>query len=161
MKIFVPHVLENQLWVIPSKMEDHERLFALNGERQLNWRPMVMTDLLSNDDGTRRWNSDMPWYSEHLLMLRQKAERELRDVLTSYGELLPLISRQPLTLFNTTLSLYALDEDKSDIVRFDDGSVMTIDRHVFRSDVIGAARMFKLKLRTGDCRVSAIYLQER
>ncbi|MGL4234754.1 hypothetical protein [Tabrizicola sp.] len=160
MRIFIPQVLERQVWTVPRRETDNLRLYAVNGPRETAWLPVPMQELLKDDRGRQRHASDMPWYNEHLLVLRKTALAALRPELERYGEFLDLIADTPLTLFNVTVSLEALEEDKSEIVRFDDGSVLMIERHVFRPDAIGSTQVFRLRLRNGGYRVSPIYLQE-
>jgi hypothetical protein len=160
MKIFVPRVLDRQVWIIPCHQVDAESLFAVNGPRTTAWQPVAVQEILEDERGHPRRASDMPWCTEHLLALRRPTLGKLRSVLEPYGEFLDLIADTPLTLFNATIVLEALDEDRSDIVRFDDGSVMAIERYAFRPEVLGSMQIFRLRLRHVDYRLSPIFLQE-
>jgi hypothetical protein len=160
MRIFVPRVLERQVWIVPCHQVDAEALLAINGPRTSDWQPVAVKELLEDERGRPRRASDMPWCAEHLLALRGPTLDKLQPVLEPYGEFLKLIADTSITLFNATICLEALDEDKSGVVRFDDGSIMTIERHAFRPAVVRSTQIFRLRLRHGEYRLSPIFLQE-
>lgn len=139
---------------MPKVLEDNHMLSDLRGQRQLHWIPIGMDLLTENDDGTPRGYSDFPWYGSHVLILRSDAANGLREIMRPYGEFLPLKGGDGLELFNATTVLDALDEDRSEIIRFDDGDVLTIERYVFRQEAIGNCLIFKLPTgrRTCICR---------
>jgi hypothetical protein len=67
----------------------------------------------------------------------------LGPLLARHGELLPLACADAdLWLFNALTVVDALDEDRSEIVRFDDGSILSVDRYAFRDDAV--APVFKV-----------------
>ncbi|RUY05075.1 DUF1629 domain-containing protein, partial [Mesorhizobium sp. M7A.F.Ca.CA.004.04.1.1] len=116
--------------------------------------------LCEHDDGTLRQYSDFPWLGEHVLILRARALKLLRPTLEPYGEFLPLRADEAISLFNVTTVIDALDEERSKIVRFDDGGIMVIESLVLRADAIGGTETFKLPERADGVRISDIYLQE-
>lgn len=158
MKIYLPDVLEGQEWILPRQMDDHELLERLSGRMQPHWRPVRMDILREDEKGNPRAYSDFPWYGRHVLMMKPRAVRLLRPILEHAGEFLPLQSDEDVSLFNVTTVVDALDEDRSSIARFDDGSIMWIDKHVLRPEAIGDVAMFRLPEHV--TRVSGIYMRE-
>jgi hypothetical protein len=92
--------------------------------------------LTEDDEGTPRRYSDFPWYGSHVLILRSDAANGLRETMRPSGEFLPLKGGDGLELFNATTVLDALDEDRSEITRFDNGDVLDIERYVFRQEAV-------------------------
>jgi hypothetical protein len=160
MKIYVLNVAEGQEWVLPIQADDYQQFASLCGQKQTRWHPPRLEILREHDDGTLRQYSDFPWLGEHVLILRARALKLLRPTLEPYGEFLPLRSDEPVSLFNVTTVIDALDEEHSKIVRFDDGGIMVIESLVLRPDAIGGAEIFKLPERADGVRISDIYLQE-
>ena len=69
----------------------------------------------------------------------------LGDYLGRWGELLPLeCGDTELFVFNASRSLSALDEERSDVMRFGEGRIMKINRHAFDAAVIADVEIFKL-----------------
>ncbi len=60
-------------------------------------------------------------------------------------------------IYNPTRVLDALDEGASSVMRFDDGRIILIQRHVFRSDVVGESDIFTIP----DERVSPTFFSHR
>ncbi|RWQ15862.1 DUF1629 domain-containing protein [Mesorhizobium sp.] len=160
MNIYVLSVVEGQEWVLPRQADDYQLFSTLCGRKQRQWHPPGMEILCEHDDGTLRRYSDFPWLGEHVLILRARALKLLRPTLEPYGEFLPLRADEPISLFNVTTVIDALDEERSKIVRFDDGGIMVIESLVLRADAIGGTEIFKLPERADGVRISDIYLQE-
>ncbi|RWC40414.1 MAG: hypothetical protein EOS55_27760 [Mesorhizobium sp.] len=160
MKIYVLSVVEGQEWVLPRQADDYELFAALGGQRQTGWHAPRMEFLREQEDGSPRQHSDFPWLGEEVLILRARALELLKPTLEPYGEFLPLRSDEAISLFNVTTVVDALDEERSKLVRFDDGGIMMIESTVLRPDAIGDAEIFKLPERADGVRVSSIYLQE-
>jgi hypothetical protein len=118
-------------------------------------------DLLTEDDeGIPRGYSDFPWYGSHVLILRSDAAEGLRDIMRPYGEFLPLKGGNGLELFNATTVLDALDEGRSEIIRFDDGDILNIERYVFHQEVIGNSLIFKLPYRASNLYMQAGFIEQ-
>jgi hypothetical protein len=160
MRIYAPTVIEGQEWVLPKPLEDNHVLSDLRGQRQRHWTPLRMELLAENEDGTRRGYSDFPWYGEHLLILRRAAAKCLRRIMAPYGEFLSLTGANKLELFNATTELDALDEDRSQIVRYHDGGLMMIERYMLRREAIGNALIFKLPYRASSLYVQAPFAEQ-
>jgi hypothetical protein len=79
-------------------------------------------------------------------------------MLEEFGELLPLKCEDPdLALYNPTRVIDALDEQASSIERFPGFRIMSIDRHVCRTELVIDVDVFKIP----NLRVSPAYLSER
>jgi hypothetical protein len=157
MKIYIPAPLEGAEWVTlhDPDPEQWEMLFALQGAVGPGWRAPRMSFIRQFEDGALRQYSDCPWCLHNVLVVRDRALSWLLPVLQRYGEILPLQCDEPVSLFNATTIVDALDEERSTIARFDSGEVLAIERHVFGPDAIGGVEIFKLPGRG-----SNIYLQE-
>jgi len=89
---------------------------------------------------------DTPGLSSHIPVFNAKAVEVLKDLLEPNGELLPIAcDGVGLFLFNVTRFSDALDEANCDLVRFDDGRIMIIDRYSFiKAELVGEIA-FKLR----------------
>jgi hypothetical protein len=133
-------------WVLPVRDTDHEYLWSLDGTpRRSTWRPVPVARLTVEDDGTPLMAADLPWLGGHVLVLREHAVTALGPLLTRHGELLPLdCPDADLWLFNTLTVVDALDEERSELTRFDDGGILAVDRYEFRPDVVAGMAVFKV-----------------
>lgn len=157
MRIYTPSPLEGGEWITlkDSDPDGWETLFALSGPVGSAWQAPEVSFIREDEDGRPRQYSDCPWCLHSLLIVREPALAALRPLLEKAGEILPLKCEEPVSLFNATTILDALDEERSTIARFDDGELLAIERHVFKPDVIDSNEIFKLPGRN-----SSIYLQE-
>jgi hypothetical protein len=132
---------------------------ALDGSPKLpNWRPLPVEIINKNEKGRKLRFADAPVTIGGLLIFRESVIKKLGPLLSKYGELLPLeCAEAKLWLYNATLVLEALNEEESEISRFDSGAIYKIDWAVFRDEAIGDADIFKLSIfRTGP-----IYFSQR
>jgi hypothetical protein len=144
LRVYEPGVRPGFEWVLPVHDTDHEYLWSLDGTpRHATWRPLAVSRLTVGEDGSPRAEADLPWLGGHVLVLRQSAVVELGALLERHGELLPLSCEDTdLWLFNTTTVVDALDEDRSDLVKFDDGTILAVERYEFRAAAV--APVFKV-----------------
>ncbi|WP_129793751.1 imm11 family protein [Sphingosinicella sp. CPCC 101087] len=154
MEIFVFTVPGAFEWILPTRDDAFQTFFSLDGQRQSAWQPPEMKILKTGDDGRPLLHSDFPWLGSDTPVLREHAVGVLKPDLEQYGEFLPLDCAEPVWLFNVTKVVDALDLDNSTIVPFDDGTIMTIERHVFNPHAIGDAEIFKLPIRASPVYVS-------
>lgn len=151
--VFVPEITERQEWVRPCNERDQDALQALDGTALASsWAP-VPVEMIRDDNGTKLDQADLPWVGGHALTFRDTAVGIARALLEPVGEFLELNlvdERERLWLFNVTLVIDALDEDRSDLVRFPStGRVMKVNRHEFRSSEVAAWPAFRVpQLRT-------------
>ena len=133
-------------WVLPVHDGDHEVLWSLNGiSRRATWRPMPVARLLVDDEGEPRAEADLPWLGVNVLVLHERAAGLLAPVLERHGELLPLSCPDAeLWLFNVLSVVDALDEENSEMVRFDDGDILDVERYGFRAEAAAGLALFKV-----------------
>ena len=147
-------VSEGQEWVLPADDDDHETFFGLDGRSLDGREPPVMRRV---EEGERAY-SDFPWLGGYAPLLRQPAVDALAAALRPYGELIPLRG-EAVWLFNVTNVIDALDEARSQIVRFDDGDILAIERYAFDAERIGAAEAFKLPMRASPVFVNDVFVE--
>jgi len=160
MKVYELTLADGQEWTMPKVLEDNHVLSDLRGQHQLHWTPIGMDLLTEDDKGTPRGYSDFPWYGSSVLILRSDAAHSLRETTRPYGEFLPLKGGDGLELFNATTVLDALDENRSEIIRFDDGDILNIERYVFRQEAVGNQLIFKLPYRASNLYMQAGFIDQ-
>ncbi|MGX7826195.1 hypothetical protein ACTG9Q_13990 [Actinokineospora sp. 24-640] len=140
MKLYQPRVHPGHEWVIPVRDTDHEVLLGLGGtSRLVGWQPVVVSLLTADEDGAPCAWADLPWLSDHVLVLRPRAGAVLGPLLGPWGELLPLACPDAdLSVFHALTVLDALDEDRSEIVRFDDGGILAVESYAFHAGAVTA-----------------------
>lgn len=76
----------------------------------------------------------------------QRAVDALGSVLRAHGELAPIDMDEPVQYFgfNPTTIVDVLDEARSEIVRFRDGRVLAVERHVLVESVVNLPAIFKI-----------------
>ena len=147
-------VYEGQEWVLPVDDDYYEAFFGLDGRSLEGWEPPVMRRA---EEGARLY-SDFPWLGEHAPLLRQPAVGALAAALRPYGELVALRGEK-VWLLNVTNVIDALDEAHSQIVRFDGGDILAIERYAFDAAKIGAAEVFKLPMRASPVFVNDVFVE--
>jgi hypothetical protein len=149
-RIYRLTVAEGYEWAMPPEAagpELFERFFTLDGTRRADWQPPQMEILKTREDGEPRQYSDFPWFLSEAPVLRERAVDRLRRDLEPYGEFLALDCDEPIALFNVTNIVDALDEPNSQIIRFDDGSILDIQRYAFIPEKVEGQDLFKLPMR--------------
>ncbi|MDX8534788.1 hypothetical protein RFM41_26510 [Mesorhizobium sp. VK25A] len=147
-------VSEGQEWVLPVDDDTYEVFFSLDGRSLEGREPPVMRHI---EEGERLY-SDFPWLGGHAPLLRQPAVDALAATLRPYGELIPLRGEK-VWLLNVTNVIDALDEARSQIVRFDDGDILAIERYAFDAAKIGTAEVFKLPMRASPVFVNDVFVE--
>lgn len=144
-KVYRPVVPEGFEWVFPVDDADWEVFRSFDGSSQLElWSP-VRVRLGYSEAGMEYEPAPMPWMGSHVLVLKREAIDALGDYLGRWGELLPLeCGDTELFVFNASRSVSALDEERSDVMRFGEGRIMKINRHAFDAAVIADVEIFKL-----------------
>lgn len=157
MRIFRPLPAQNAELAHPLDSEHFETINVLaNGvTRGSSWRPLEFA-LITEDEGRRLDQVDMPWLGSSALVLKQRAVDALLPILVAHGELLPLTSRPKLWIFNATHVVDALDEPASDVTRFSSGRIMFVGRYVFKPAPICTLAAFRIP----NLRVSPIFLSQ-
>lgn len=159
MEVYCLSVLEGQEWILPSDPSDLELFFALDGSSITRWSQPMMQILRVDEDGKERFYSDFPWLGAYAPILTMRAAEALKNILRRYGQLLPLGGEYVL-LFNVTCVLDALDEQKSKIVRFDNGDILTVAKYEFVRSVIAENEIFKLPRRSSPVFVTDGFVEQ-
>lgn len=80
----------------------------------------------------------------------ERSKRALCRQLDASGQWLALeCAEAPYWLFNVTHSVDALDESKSELIRFDDGRIMRIAQFAFQPERLRGQLIFQLPQRPG------------
>lgn len=148
MDVFEISVAEGYEWVQGVDRPAREVLSALDGSaRRSNWNA-VDVRLVTAIDEVPCLPADFPWLGSHALVLKRRTIDAVGSFLERFGELLPLncvnCGAERLVVFNAVQILDALDEARSEIVRFPTGRVMTVTRYSFRPDVVNDAVIFRI-----------------
>lgn len=147
MKIFEPVGLEGYQWVVLVEEADFELFRSLGGSgRAGSWAPIPVRLIEKDEFGRPLLESDFPWLGSHTLVLGKRAVEAIGPRLADDGELLPLAcDAAPLWALNAWYLLDALDEERSNIVRFAaTGGVMTVESYAFRPDVVDDFQLFTI-----------------
>lgn len=114
--------------------------------RAENWHPIPVERVLTDDDGSPLLPADLLWLSASEVFMRTREMDALRDLLEEGGEVLPLATRDgvELSVLNVTRVLDALDEERSTVERFDDGTLMFIVAPAFHESIVRDVPFFKL-----------------
>lgn len=146
MRIYEPRVADGFQWVFPVDDDDFETFCSFDGSsRESTWSPVRMRLLLADDEERTLEKSDFPWLGEHVLILSSRAVDAVGGLLRNDGELLPLAcDEQELWVFNPTTVVDALDQNRSELRRFDSGRIMAVSNYVFRAELVGDAVAFKV-----------------
>ena len=157
--MYTPLGLDGYELCHPVNQDDFERISVeVNGTpRQAGWRPMPVR-LVHDNVGRDLVKSDSPWLGAHALIFRSSTIASMGAMFRENGELLPLACMEAdLWMYNPTRVVNALDEGASSVLRFADGRIMVIQRHVFRADVVRQIDIFKIP----NLRVSPTYVSHR
>ena len=130
--------------LIVTQGNPHEFYHRFNG---LPMKPSWKDVTVDWDPDTRRKpKGDFPDLFTHIPVFTPKAATALADLLQGNGELLPiLIGGEEYVLFNVTRVTDALDESRSEIIRFDDSpKILNIEIHCFFQEKIGNTTIFKI-----------------
>lgn len=148
--VFLPESVDGFEWIQPIEESDFDAVYQLDGSsRTSEWTPIRMRALERLDDrGRLLRSSDIPWLGEHALVFRNDSYEAVREVLNGSGEFLELVlanSGEALWLFNVCRVIDALDEARSDVVRFpSSGRIMAINRHEFRPHILRGEVAFRV-----------------
>ena len=137
--------VERYRWLTMRREDDFNVLADLAGTSASgSWRPLRV-EWIDDDLNSRLPKGDFPTLGS-TPTLSQRAVDELIDVLVENGEILPLdvATGEPCYVYNVTRTVDALDESRSDLVRFDSGRIMMVKRHAFRAPELEGVTIFKV-----------------
>ncbi len=146
-QVFLPGGIEDVELCMPLNPDDDQALIErIDGRRHTQPDVPIEVRLVKEDEkGRPLKQSDAPWYVRDSLIFRERAIDALGDILLQHGELLPLRCEEAeLHIYNPWILPDALDEGRSEIVRFDDGRIMHIEQYVFREEIVRGVDIFKL-----------------
>jgi hypothetical protein len=145
-RVYEPAVANGWEWALPLDESSNLTIAEAFGKPiEATWTPIEMR-VLRQDERGRPWKeADMPWMGEHLLVLRPRAVSALRDLCLQAGELLPLTCIDAdLVAWNVTTVVNALDQEKSKVLRFPSGRVMSIKQARFKPEVVDGLVAFRI-----------------
>ena len=145
-RIYEPALTSGWEWALPIDESQNLTIVETFGRPlSATWTPIRMK-LIKQDERGRPWkDADMPWMGEHLLVLKPRAASILRDLCLEAGELLPLTCNEAdLVAWNVTTVVDALDEEKSKVLRFPGGRVMSIKLHHFKPEAVEGLTAFRI-----------------
>jgi hypothetical protein len=156
--IFTPKPLNGYEMLEAVDAAAYEHLAqTVNGvPRGREWMPIEVR-LVRTNAGEALLDSDSPYLTAGLLVLKADAATRLGGVLDRYAELLPLTCPDAdLVAINVTCVLDALDVERSAVERLPSGRIFQVFHHAFRPEVVAGRPIFKIP----DLRVSPIFVDE-
>src|SRR4030095_1391831 len=133
--------------LVMSFEEDHLWYRRLSGKPVAHEWPTPQVDIIyQNAKGKWLPSSDFPSFTiSHIPVFSARAVAILGDVLTKNGELLPLNCIDgDYFAYNVLNLVSALDQEKSDIVRFPTGRIMTVRKYALNEDKLAGQMIFKI-----------------
>lgn len=148
LRVYRPVVADGFEWVQPVDERDFDAVYRLDGQpRGTSWTPVRVRRIVS-DGGVELSQADTPWLDGQTIVSRAGAHPVLRNVLGGAGESLELAledGQEQLWLFNVCTVVDALDESRSDLIRFpSSGGAMKITRHEFLPDRVAGLAAFRI-----------------
>jgi hypothetical protein len=157
-KVYKPRGWNGYELCHPVNQEDFERInLIVNGSLQPSTWADIEMQLIRVDEGTSLVASDAPWLGSQALVLRPRGVDAMGPVLRANGTLHPLSCSEANLLVYCPNCIDALDEAASTVERFDDGSIMMIERHIFRADAVADVGAFRIP----NLRVSPTYVSHQ
>lgn len=132
-------------WLTTQRESDIDRLVLEGQPLTASWRPLPVEWILDEAGDDRRRITDCPELTPGVPVLSAQAIDALRPHLEAVGEILPL-SHETHQYFalNVTNVVDALDEEHSDLVRFEStGRIMLVKTFVFHESRLGPHSVFK------------------
>jgi hypothetical protein len=148
--IYEPLVKSGYEWINAIDAADYEKFLSFDGTSRVDsWKAIPVRRVRADDRQDCR-ESDFPWLGSHALVLREKAVRALRQLISPFAEILPLETDDgtKLSVLNVLCVVNALDEERSAIERFGSSNrIMRVTRPHFRLEAIHGLAMFRLPFR--------------
>jgi hypothetical protein len=146
--------------LIVTQGNPHEFYHLFNGfPLNPSWKDVTIG---WDPDMRRLPKGDFPDLFTHIPVFTPRAVDALSGQLEGNGELLPiLIAGEEYFLYNVTRVIDALDESRSEIIRFDDSSkFLDVEVHCFFPEKIGNTTIFKIpQMVTMDVFVTEVFVQ--
>src|SRR3990172_9515355 len=146
MRIYEFEIVEGQEWALPVDDRDFEVFRGFDGTpRREGWEP-VRVYLLKETENHLCEYSDFRWLHQHVPVLKRRAVDAVGEVLSKYGELLPLsCDEAELVAFNACRVIDALDLEGTQVVRFPDSErIMRVESYAFKAETLQGVQVFKV-----------------
>jgi hypothetical protein len=136
--------VERFRWLDLVNSPEFNILSELNDQPAGSAWKVLSAEWIEDDLNAGKPKSDFPTLGT-TPVFSQRAVDELLDLLVENGELLPLaVEDGSYFVYNVTREVDALDEDRSELVRFSTGGVMRIARYEFDPDQVEGLTIFKI-----------------
>jgi hypothetical protein len=144
-------------WLTLVNEQEFQVLHDLpNGPVGATWRPLA-AEWIEDDLNSGKPRSDFPTLGS-IPVFSRRAVDALLDLLIPNGELLPLQCATGLYyIYNVTHVVDALDEERSELVRFSDGGVMRVVSYAFKSGAVRGETVFKVPQLRGTVFASDVF----
>ena len=147
MRIFILRSFANDYQnIVPANEGDWDIFHRFDGNPiGLPWHPVVMEILRDECQNKDLPAGDFPSLIPHVPCFSRKAVDSLRQLLLPFGEVLSLVCAEgEFYAYNVTRIIDCLDEANSEVVRFDDGGVLNIEKYEFIPKVLENSIIFKI-----------------
>ena len=128
--------------VLNNPETDYSILYRFNGKPIDNW-----TNIEVVIEGKKKLKKgDFLDLSTHIPVFNKNAISCMREILSPYGQILPLNCRGgDFFAYNVTTVIDGLNEEKSEIIRFPSGKIMNITKYIVNRDKLSGQCIFKIK----------------
>jgi hypothetical protein len=117
------------------------------------WQP-IRAEWIEEDVAAGKPKSDFPTLGT-TPVFSERAVDTMLELLVANGEILPLdVEGEKYFAYNPTRTLDALDQDRSEIVRFPTGRILDVKQYVFLPDKLDGTAIFRLPLLRGSAFVT-------
>ena len=150
MIVYDPWASDEGEWVSPVEPGGHRKIRGLLlenpgvpvGDR---WVPPRMF-MITQDEGISFRRVDMPHYSSDGIMATSRAREVLEPIVGNDAEFLEVTGgREMMWLVNPWRVVDALDEEKSDLKRFNNSErIMKVTKYVFRPGALAGVTYFRV-----------------
>lgn len=123
-----------------------EKLTRLKSRKTIKFGDKPQVELVRADWRQRAKKADFPCYGTNFIFMRDYVYEKDKAFFEQFGVLFPVTSTKGdrLYVFNCDTLKDALDEEKSEFVRFDSGKVMMVEKHVFKDTIPESRIMFRM-----------------
>lgn len=137
MKIYEVRVkLDGYKWLRAFSFEE---AVELNGQYQNKWKPLAL-----NWQDSRRPILDFVAISMTGMGVKKELTETFKEEKISGMQFLPIENISTHVVVNPFHIKKAIDYEKADVVRFDDGRVLSFDAYAFRKEAVEQAFLFKI-----------------
>lgn len=123
-----------------------EKLTRLKSRKTIKFGDKPKVELVKSDWRQKAKKADFPGYGTNFIFMRDYVYDKDKTFFEQFGVLFSVYSNKGdrLYVFNCDLLDDALDEEKSEFVRFDSGKVMMVEKPVFKDTIPKSKIMFRM-----------------